>query len=62
MVKVPTAKILVIDDNAAEVDILVTCLGEEGYGEGKLDTRSDVAYPARSPARGSHSARRRGCS
>ena len=30
--KVPTAKILVIDDNAAVVDILVTCLGEEGYG------------------------------
>ena len=31
MVKVPTARILVIDDNAAVLDILVTCLGEEGH-------------------------------
>ncbi len=31
MAKVPTARILVIDDNAAMLDILVTCLGEEGY-------------------------------
>ena len=32
MMKVPTARILVIDDNPAVVDILVTVLGEEGYG------------------------------
>ena len=31
MMKVPTARILVVDDNAAVLDILVTCLGEEGY-------------------------------
>src|SRR6266852_2785256 len=30
--KVPTARILVIDDNLAVVDILATVLGEEGYG------------------------------
>ena len=30
--KVPTARILVIDDNPAVVDILVTYLREEGYG------------------------------
>ena len=30
--KVPTARILVIDDNPAVVGILVTVLGEEGYG------------------------------
>jgi DNA-binding response OmpR family regulator len=30
--KVPTARILVIDDNLAVVDILATALGEEGYG------------------------------
>ena len=30
--KVPTARILVIDDNPAVVDILVTVLAEEGYG------------------------------
>src|SRR5436853_3175467 len=29
--KVPTARILVIDDNLAVVDILVTVLAEEGY-------------------------------
>ena len=32
MMKVPTARILVIDDNPAVVDILVTYLREEGYG------------------------------
>jgi len=32
MMKVPTARILVIDDNPAVVDILVTCLREAGYG------------------------------
>ena len=31
MTKVPTAKILVIDDEPNIVDILVTVLGEEGY-------------------------------
>ncbi len=31
MMKVSTAKILVIDDNSGVVDILVTCLREEGY-------------------------------
>src|SRR6266852_6368483 len=30
--KVPTARILVIDDDPAVVDTLVTLLGEEGYG------------------------------
>jgi len=30
--KVPTARILVIDDNPAVVHILATVLGEEGYG------------------------------
>jgi len=30
--KVPTARILVIDDNLTVVDILATALGEEGYG------------------------------
>lgn len=30
--KVPTARVLVIDDNPEVVDILVTCLREEGYG------------------------------
>ncbi len=30
--KAPAPRILVIDDNAAMVEILVTCLGEEGYG------------------------------
>jgi len=32
MMKVPTARILVIDDNPEVVDILATCLREEGYG------------------------------
>ena len=32
MVNVPVARILVIDDNPAIVDILVTCLRGEGYG------------------------------
>ncbi len=32
MTKVPTARILVIDDNPEVVDILVTCLRNEGYG------------------------------
>jgi CheY-like chemotaxis protein len=32
MMKVPTARILVIDDNPEVVDILVTCLREAGYG------------------------------
>src|SRR2546426_4575245 len=32
MTKVPTARILVIDDNPEVVDILATCLREEGYG------------------------------
>ena len=31
MMKVPAARILVIDDNPAVVDILATCLREEGY-------------------------------
>ena len=31
MMKVPAASILVIDDNPGVVDILVTCLREEGY-------------------------------
>ena len=30
--KVPTAKILVIDDNPEVVDTLATCLREQGYG------------------------------
>jgi len=30
--KVPSARILVIDDNPGVVDILATVLGEEGYG------------------------------
>lgn len=32
MLKVPAVRILVIDDEPAVVDILVTCLREEGYG------------------------------
>jgi DNA-binding response OmpR family regulator len=32
MLKAPAARILVIDDEPAVVDILVTCLREEGYG------------------------------
>jgi two-component system OmpR family response regulator len=32
MVKASGAKILVIDDNPEVVDLLVTCLREEGYG------------------------------
>jgi len=43
VLKVPAAKILVVDDNAAVVDVLVACLHEEGYkvlgaltGEGGL--------------------------
>jgi len=32
VMKVPTARILVIDDNLTVVDILATALGEEGYG------------------------------
>ena len=32
MVRVPVARILVIDDNPEIVDILVTCLRKEGYG------------------------------
>jgi len=31
MTKVPTARILVIDDNPEVVDVLATCLREEGY-------------------------------
>ena len=31
VVKAPAAKILVIDDNAAVVDVLLACLHEEGY-------------------------------
>ena len=31
MVRPPVARILVIDDNPAVVDILVACLGEEGH-------------------------------
>jgi CheY-like chemotaxis protein len=31
ILKLPAARILVIDDNPAVVDILVTMLGEEGY-------------------------------
>ena len=32
MMKVPTARVLVIDDNPEVVDILATCLRKEGYG------------------------------
>jgi len=32
MMRVPIARIFVIDDNPAVVDLLVTCLGEEGDG------------------------------
>ena len=32
MMKVSTARVLVIDDNPEVVDILATCLREEGYG------------------------------
>ena len=32
MMKVPSARILVVDDHPGVVDILVTCLREEGYG------------------------------
>ena len=32
MVRVPVARILVIDDDPEVVDTLVTCLCEEGYG------------------------------
>ena len=32
MVRVPVARILVIDDNPEVVDTLVTCLRDEGYG------------------------------
>ena len=32
MKKIPPARILVIDDNPAVVDILGTCIREEGYG------------------------------
>lgn len=32
MVRVPVARLLVIDDHPAVVDILVTCLREQGYG------------------------------
>ena len=31
MLKTPPARVLVIDDEAAVVDMLVTCLSEEGY-------------------------------
>jgi DNA-binding response OmpR family regulator len=31
MMRVPVARILVIDDNPAVVDLLVTCLREQGY-------------------------------
>ena len=32
MVRVPVARILVIDDNPDVVEILATCLRDEGYG------------------------------
>jgi len=32
MMSVPVAGILVIDDDPAVVDVLVTCLREQGYG------------------------------
>jgi DNA-binding response OmpR family regulator len=32
MLKAPAARILVIDDEPAVVDLVVTCLREEGYG------------------------------
>src|SRR5262245_27022892 len=32
MLNVPAARILVVDDEPAVVDMLVTCLREEGYG------------------------------
>jgi DNA-binding response OmpR family regulator len=32
MMKAPSARILVVDDHPGVVDILVTCLREEGYG------------------------------
>lgn len=32
MMKAPSARILVVDDHPGVVDILITCLREEGYG------------------------------
>jgi DNA-binding response OmpR family regulator len=32
MMKAPSARILVVDDHPGVVDVLVTCLREEGYG------------------------------
>ena len=40
-VKVPTARILVVDDNAAVVDVMVTCLSEEGYGVSRALTSDE---------------------
>lgn len=41
ILKVPAARILVIDDNPAVVDILVTLLGEEGYRVSGAVTRDE---------------------
>ena len=37
MVRVPVARILVIDDDPEVVDTLVTCLCEEGWRLGRAD-------------------------
>src|SRR2546426_4084593 len=42
MVRVPVARILVIDDDPEVVDTLVTYLREEGYGGRVEDTRGGV--------------------
>ena len=50
MLKAPTARILVIDDEPAVVDILVTCLREEGYGVLGAETGDEgftLAIPSR---------------
>jgi len=39
--KVPTARILVIDDDPAVVDTLVTLLGEDGYGVSSAVTSAE---------------------
>ncbi len=41
MLKAPAVRILVIDDEPAVVDILVTCLREEGYGAVGAETSDE---------------------
>jgi hypothetical protein len=50
MMKVPAAKILVIDDNPNVVDILVTCLGEDQTDVAVLRTSQSCESVRRSPS------------